>query len=66
MANAKCGNCLMERVEVVDLLPDGTCPDCGQNYEKGIPPRHVHRPDATGRICTLCMKKLPKGRKAVR
>jgi hypothetical protein len=24
----KCGECLMERVEIVTLRPDGSCPGC--------------------------------------
>lgn len=35
----KCGNCLMERVEIVALMADGTCPKCGGNYKQGIAPR---------------------------
>jgi len=27
-----CGECLMERVEVIELGPDGVCPTCGTNY----------------------------------
>lgn len=35
---AKCGNCLMEAVEVVQVLENGQCPRCGQNYDAGVPP----------------------------
>lgn len=28
----KCGECLMERVEVVELRLDGVCPSCGTDY----------------------------------
>lgn len=35
----KCGQCLMERIDIVALLPDGTCPKCGGNYSQGIAPR---------------------------
>jgi len=29
---AKCGECLMNDVEIVELNPDGSCPRCGVTY----------------------------------
>lgn len=36
---AKCGQCLMEAVEVVTLRADGSCPRCEGNYSRDIAPR---------------------------
>lgn len=34
-----CGQCLVERAEMVALKPDGTCPDCGADSSAGRKPR---------------------------
>lgn len=36
----KCGECLMNDVEIVALGPDGKCPRCGADYG---PPAEQHR-----------------------
>lgn len=32
----KCGECLMNDVEIVQLGPDGKCPRCGVNYGAAV------------------------------
>jgi hypothetical protein len=31
-----CGECLMNHVEVVELLPSGACPRCGTHYDPQV------------------------------
>lgn len=40
-AGAKCGQCLMDRVEVVALRADGTCPKCDPRPEPKDEPARI-------------------------
>lgn len=33
---AKCGNCLIESVDIVEIGADGKCPKCGVDYSKPL------------------------------